>query len=213
MSADAPVLLETMRLRAGEIPLLELHRHRLLSSCRILGIPTPTLELPKGGPDRVVRAEVSADAAHVSERPLLSNRPVSLVFSRVVHEPYRHKSIERTQFDRTLEAAREAGADDGILLTKQGHVAETGIWALYWWEGTTLCAPPLGLGILPAVSRVRVNQLVGPVLERRVTREELEGKSLLVSNAARGVVAVSSLEGKSVPEHPETLRLQEAFWP
>lgn len=213
MTPDAPVLIETMRLRGGEIPLLELHRHRLLASCRILGISSPTLELPQGGPDRVIRAEVSAEASHVTERPLVSIRPITLVFSRVVHEPYRHKSIERTQFDRTLEAAREAGADDGILLTKQGHVAEAAVWALYWWEGTTLCAPPLGLGILPAVSRVRVNQLVGPVLEKRVGREELEGKSLIVSNAARGVVPVSSLEGKSVPENPETLRLQEAFWP
>lgn len=213
MHTDAPVLIETMRLKGGEIPLLELHRHRLLASCRILGIPAPTLTLPAGGPDRVVRAEVSAEGAAISERPLGSVRPVSLVFSGVVHEPYRHKVIERTQFDRTLEAAREAGADDGLLLTRQGHVAEAAVWSLYWWEGATLCAPPLGLGILPAVSRARIGQLAGPLAERRVTREELEGKSIIVSNAARGVVPVSFLEGKPVPEHPETARLQEAFWP
>jgi branched-subunit amino acid aminotransferase/4-amino-4-deoxychorismate lyase len=213
MATDAPVLIETMRLRAGEIPLLELHRHRLLASCRILGIPSPSFTLPKGGPDRVVRAEVSVDGVTISERPLGSVRPVSLVWSRVVHEPYRHKTLEREQFDRTLEAAREAGADDGLLLTKQGHVAEAAIWSLYWWDGATLCAPPLGLGILPAVSRVRIDQLAGPVVERRVTRGDLEGKSLIVSNAARGLVPVSLLEGKPVPEHPETARLQEAFWP
>lgn len=213
MAPDAPVLIETMRIRGGEIPLLDLHRHRLLASCRILGIPSPTLNLPHGGPDRVVRAEVSADDITISERPLGSVRPVALVFSQVVHQPYRHKTIERKQFDLTLEAAREAGADDGILLTKQGHVAEAAIWALYWWEGTTLCAPPLGLGILPSVSRVRINHLVGPVLEKRVTREDLVGKPLIVSNAARGVVPVASLEGKPVPESSETLRLQESFWP
>lgn len=213
MAVDAPVLIETMRLRGGDIPLLELHRHRLLSSCRILGIPSPSLHLPHGGPDRVVRAEVSADGATISERPLGSIRPVHLGFSRVVHEPYRHKTIDRNQFDLTLAAAREAGADDGILLTKQGHVAEAAIWTLYWWEGTTLCAPPLGLGILSSVSRARVNQLVGPVLEQRVTREELAGKSLIVSNAARGVVGVASLEGKPVPEHPGTAHLQDTFWP
>jgi branched-subunit amino acid aminotransferase/4-amino-4-deoxychorismate lyase len=213
MATDAPVLLETMRLRGGEIPLLELHRHRLLASCRILGIPAPTLTLPKGGPDRVVRAEVSVEGATIAERSLGSVRPVSLVFSRVLHEPYRHKILEREQFDRTLEAAREAGADDGLLFTRQGHVAEAAIWTLYWWEGATLCAPPLGLGILPAVSRARVAQLVGPLAEQRASRADLEGKSLIVSNAARGVVPVSFLEGKPVPEHPETARLQEAFWP
>lgn len=213
MTRDAPVLIETMRVRGGEVPLLELHRHRLLASCRILGIPTPTLNLPQGGPDRVLRAEVGADGTQLSERPLGTTRPIALVFSRVPHEPYRHKTIERTQFDLTLGFAREAGADDGILLTRQGHVAEAAIWALYWWEGATLCAPPLGLGILPAVSRARLNQLAGPILEKRLNREELEGKSLLVSNALRGVVTVASLEGKSVPEHPETLRLQDAFWP
>jgi branched-subunit amino acid aminotransferase/4-amino-4-deoxychorismate lyase len=213
MSTDAPVLIETMRVRGGEIPLLGLHRHRLLASCRVLGIPAPNLTLPKGGPDRVVRVEVSAEGAMISERSLGSVRPVSLIFSATVHETYRHKIMEREQFDRTLEAAREAGADDGLLCTRQGHVAEAAIWTLYWWEGATLCAPPLALGILPAVSRARVDQLAGPLVEQRASRTELEGKSLLVSNAARGVVPVSFLDGKPVPEHPETVRLQEAFWP
>lgn len=213
MTPDAPVLIETMRIRGGKIPLLALHRQRLQTSCRILGIPLPTLTLPTGGPDRVVRVEVSAEGAVNAERSLGSVRPVSLVFSRAVHEPYRHKIIEREQFDRTLDAARDAGADDGLLCTRQGHVAEAAVWTLYWWDGATLCAPPLGLGILPAVSRARIAQLAGPLVEQRVSPIDLEGKSLIVSNAARGVVPVSFLEGKPVPEHPETARLQESFWP
>jgi len=196
------------------MPLLELHRRRLATSCRILGIPhPPALHLPTGGPDRVVRLEVDADRATVNERALGSVRPVRLVTSRLVHEPYRHKVVERRLFDRALEDARQAGADDALLLTKQGHVAEAALWCLFWWEGTTLCAPALALGVLPGVSRARIVQLAGPVNERRATRAELEGRPVFASNAARGIVPVAVLDGQSVPEHPETGRLQEAFWP
>jgi branched-subunit amino acid aminotransferase/4-amino-4-deoxychorismate lyase len=195
------------------MPLLELHRRRLATSCRILGIPHPSaLHLPSGGPDRVARLQVDADGATVNERPLGSVKPVSLMTSRVVHEPYRHKVVERGLFDRALEEARQAGADDAILLTRQGHVAEAAVWCVFWWEGTTLCAPAMGIGILPGVSRARIVQLAGPVSERRATRAEIEGRPLFVSNAARGIVPVAVLDGQTVPESPETALLQEAFW-
>jgi branched-subunit amino acid aminotransferase/4-amino-4-deoxychorismate lyase len=214
MTPDAPVLLETIRIREGVTPLLELHRQRLHSSCRILGVPFPSaLPLPVGGPDRVVRLEISADGVAVTERALGMVRPVGLITSQVVHEPYRHKILERTLFDRALEEARQAGADDGLLLTRQGHVTEAAVWCLFWWVEGTLCAPALALGVLPGVSRARIVQLAGPVAERRANRAELEGRSLFVSNAARGIVPVAVLDGQPVPEHPATARLQEAFWP
>jgi len=214
MTPDAPALIETIRIREGVTPLLELHQQRLHTSCRILGIPFPsTIALPKGGPDRVVRLEVSAEGVGITERALGSVRPVTLVTSQVVHEPYRHKIVERPLFDRALEEARQAGADDGLMLTRQGHVTEAAVWCLFWWEEGTLCAPALALGVLPGVSRARIVQLAGPVAERRATRAELEGRSLFASNAARGIVPVAVLDGQPVPESPATARLQEAFWP
>jgi branched-subunit amino acid aminotransferase/4-amino-4-deoxychorismate lyase len=182
-------------------------------SCQALGIPVPpALHLPTGGPDRVVRLEVDSGGVTINERALGTVKPVRLVTSQVPHEPYRHKTIERRVFDRALAQAREAGADDALLLTKQGHVAEGAIWCLFWWEGGTLCAPALGLGVLPGVSRARIVQIAGPIMERRATLPDLEGFPMFASNAARGIVPVSVLDGRPIPEHPETTRLQEAFW-
>jgi branched-subunit amino acid aminotransferase/4-amino-4-deoxychorismate lyase len=209
----APALLETMRVRNGRIPLLALHRRRLQASAISLGLPLTELSPAEGGADRVIRAELGPAGLTFTERPLGSVTPVRLVVSRVVHHPYRHKTVERAQFDRTLDEARSSGADDGILLTPEGFVAETAIWTLVWWEGSHLAAPAFDLGILPAVSRARLEEVVGRVAERRVPPEDLRGKAILVANAARGLVPVASLSGQPVPGHPDTPRLMEAFWP
>jgi branched-subunit amino acid aminotransferase/4-amino-4-deoxychorismate lyase len=213
MFEDAPVLIETMRVRGGELPLLDLHYHRLVTSAGVLGLPVPgPLPLPKGGLDRVLRAQVEVGGVQITERPLGPITPIRLITSQVTHQPYRYKTNARTQFDRTLEEAQAASADDGLLLTAEGYAAETAFWALFWWEGATLCGPPLDLGVLRSVSRARIVRLTA-VKESRVTRAGLDGRSLFASNAARGIVPVASLDGKPVPEHPDTPRLQEAFWP
>lgn len=213
MNTIAPVLLETMRVRDGRIPLLDLHRRRMQESAAALGLAFPGLAPTEAGPDRVLRAALGADGLTWTERPVGSEEAVRLIVSRTVHEMYRHKTTARGQFDQTLDEARAAGADDGILLTGAGYVAEASIWTLCWWEGSHLAAPPLDLGILPAVSRVRLAQVAGGLHERRVRVEELRGRSLLVANAVRGVVPVASLMGQPVPGHPDTPRLREAFWP
>lgn len=213
MNAFAPALLETMRRRGGQIPLLHLHQRRLAASCASLGLPALALAPEARGEDRVIRAEVTSRGVTYVERPLGPGAAVRLIVSRSLHQSYRHKTVDREPFDRTLIEAREAGADDGILLTPNGLVAEAAIWTLFWWEGSQLAAPPLDLGILPAVSRARLEQVVGRVAEQAVRPGDLAGKSLLVANAARGVVEVQSLMGQPVPAHPDTPRLQDAFWP
>lgn len=213
MNTDAPVLLETMRVRAGRIPLLDLHRRRMQASAAALGLDFAGLAPVEAGPDRVLRAALGAGGLSWSERPVGAGDTVSLVVSRTVHEAYRHKTTTRGQFDQTLDEARAAGADDGILLTAAGYVAEASIWTLCWWEGSHLAAPALDLGILPAVSRARLGQVAGDLHERRVRIEELRGRPLLAANAVRGVVPVALLMGQPVPGHPDTPRLREAFWP
>ncbi len=206
-------LIETVRLRDGAAPLWYLHLRRLVTSCKALGVPFPgELPTPSGGRDRVHRLEVGPRGLQVSERPVGTDSRVSLITARAAHQPYPHKTTERKQFDRALEEARVAGADDAVLLTKGGHVAECAIWSVFWWEDGRLCAPPLDLGILPGVARARLAELAGGVTERRVKPEEIVGRSLLVANAVRGVVPVVNLEGRPVPQDPGTSELSRSFW-
>jgi branched-subunit amino acid aminotransferase/4-amino-4-deoxychorismate lyase len=214
MRHTPPALIETIRLRNGEAPLWYLHLRRLAVSCKALGIPLPgELEVPKGGNDRVYRLEVGMRGVQVSERLAGPSTPVKLIVSKVAHHSYPYKTTERVQFDRGLDAARSAGADDGLLLTPGGFAAETAIWSVLWWEDRQLCGPAFDLGILPGVGRARVTELVGQVEERHSTMEELREVPLILVNAVRGVVPVASVDGVPVPESRETNALARRFWP
>jgi branched-subunit amino acid aminotransferase/4-amino-4-deoxychorismate lyase len=214
MASPAPSLIETVRIRNGAAPLWYLHLRRLASSCRALGVPLPgELLTPAGGTDRVHRLEVGPRGAQVGERPVGSTDPLSLAVATVVHRPYPHKTTERAQFDGALAEARAVGADDAVLLTPGGYVAECAVWGIFWWEGDRLCAPALELGVLPGVARARLAELRGGLVERRVRPDDLEGAALFVANAARGVVPVVSLGGRPVTQNPGTSRLSRSFWP
>jgi branched-subunit amino acid aminotransferase/4-amino-4-deoxychorismate lyase len=205
-------LIETVRVRDGIAPLWGLHLNRLYLSCKALGIPHPReLETPEGG-DRVHRLLVSAKGTETTERAVAPIEAVRLVTARVAHRSYPHKTTEREPFDAAVAEARAAGADDAILLTREGLVAEAGIWAVCWWEGERVAAPPLALGVLPSVGRERLGQLLGEVLERPVSRAGLERRAPFVVNAVHGPVAIASLDGVPVEPAPALAELRRRFW-
>jgi branched-subunit amino acid aminotransferase/4-amino-4-deoxychorismate lyase len=209
-----PALIETVRVRNGAAPLWYLHLRRLALSCKALGIPLPgELPPPEGAPDRVHRLEVGMRGVHVSERLVGSSHPVKLIVSRVAHHAYPYKTTERAQFDRALDTARGAEADDALLLTPGGYLAETAIFSVFWWEDGRLCAPALDLGVLRGVGRARLIELVGEVEERHSTWNEIRGLSLFLVNSVRGVVKVSGVQDDPVPASKQTDELATRFWP
>lgn len=209
-----PALIETMRIRNGLAPLWYLHIRRLATSCKALGIPLPgELPPPEGGLDRTVRWEVGMRGVQESERLVEPVEPVKLIISRIAHHPYPHKTTERAQFDRARDKARGAEADDALLLTPGGYLAETAIWSVFWWEGGKLCAPAMELGILPGVGRARILELAGPIEERRATWSEVRGLPLFLANAVRGVAKVSAVQDDPVPSAKQTDELAAHFWP
>jgi branched-subunit amino acid aminotransferase/4-amino-4-deoxychorismate lyase len=207
-------LIETIRIRNGTAPLWYLHIRRLATSCKALGVPLPgELPPPQGGSDRVYRLEVGMRGAHSSERLVGPSDPVKLIVSRVAHHPYPHKTTDRSQFERALDIARGAEADDALLLTPGGFVAETAIYSVFWWENGTLCAPASDIGILPGVGRARVIEIAGKVEERRTSWKELRGVSFFLVNSVRGVVKVSAVQDDAVPSSTQTDDLAARFWP
>lgn len=213
MRHTPPALIETIRIRNGVAPLWYLHLRRLAVSCKALGIPLPgELPPPEGGPDRVHRLEVGMRGVKVSERLVGSTEPVKLIISRVAHHPYPYKTTERAQFDRALDTARGAEADDALLLTPGGFVAETAIFSVLWWEDGRLCAPALDLGVLPSVGRARVTELA-EVEERHSPWTEIRESSLFLVNSVRGVVKVLAVQDERVPASKETDGLAARFWP
>ena len=214
MRHPPPALIETIRIRNGAAPLWYLHLRRLAVSCKALGIPLPgELPPPEGGPDRIHRIQVGMRGVQVSERLVESTEPVKLIISRVAHHSYPHKTTDRAQFERALDTARGAEADDALLLTPGGFVAETAICSVLWWEDGRLCGPAFDLGVLPGVGRSRLTELVGQVEARHSSWKDIQERSPFLVNSVRGVVKIGSVQGESVRPTRETDALAARFWP
>ena len=208
-------LIETVRVSAGAAPLWRLHRRRLAASSAALGLDAVAVavEMPQGGPDRIVRIEVRREGVSVSERIVPPPGPVRLVVSGEPYRPYPHKVTERGQFDRALAEAARTEADDAVLLAEGGIVAEAARWGVYWWDGDRLCAPPMALGLLGSVARARLAELAGPIEERAVSPAALTRYPLFVANAARGIVEVVTWDGHASRREARTGALAARFWP
>src|SRR5690242_11469420 len=207
-----------MRVRDGRIPFMDRHLARLARSIAELGLPQPKQDVRKlatpfsATDDAVLRVEVLDGRASVTVRELPALDPPAVITASEPHHPYPHKTTDRDCFMDAAEEADVAEADDALLVTHEGWVAEGTTWNLFWWDGDSLRTPALDLGILPGVGRARVVELER-VVEGRYPRGALDVRSLFLTNAVRGVVPIASLDGAAVPMHPHTAELARRFWP
>src|SRR5438552_14985128 len=84
---------------------------------------------------------------------------------------------------------------------------------MFWWDGDRLHTKAEDVGMLPGIGRARVLELAGTVEQGRYPRQAIEGKSLFLSNAVRGIVPFAALDGVRVPADPRTAELARRFWP
>ena len=159
-----------------------------------------------------MRLELRDGSTEITTRAVKDAPSLSIVVSRQVHRPYPHKTTQREQFGRSLAGARRSGADDAVLVTAAGFVAEGTAWNLFWWDNGVLCTPAADLGILAGVGRRRVMDLVA-VREEQAPAEALRGRSLFLVNSVRGIVEIGSFEGSVVPSDRRTAELASSFWP
>lgn len=206
-------ILETVRVRHGVVPFWTRHLARLARACGALGVPMPVLTMPQGGADRVVRFEVSREGVQQTERPVGSLSPVTLQRAAVLHPHYPHKIAAREAFEIARAEAEASGADDALLATGEGWVAEAAIWAIGWWTPRGLAFPPLQLGLLPSIGRARLAELVPTDRSALLRLEEMAGRALVAVNAVRGPVAVAGVDGVRLPQDPRLAAVQAAFWP
>ncbi len=175
-------LIETIRVRDGRIPFLERHLARLAGSLAELRLPTPSQDVARlvrpfaGTGDAVLRVEVRDGRASVTVRDLPPLDPPAVITASEPHRPYPHKTTERDCFADAGKEAEVAEADDALLLTHDGWVAEGTVWTVFWWEGDALHTPALDLGILPGIGRgqpfLAVRMMGGAWLHHRASHKE-----------------------------------------
>lgn len=210
------ILIETMRVRRGRIPLLQHHATRFAASLAALGLPT-TLSLDAAAreadsvQDGVVRVEADARGIQVTSRSHETPRPISV---RTVsgYRPYPHKVTDREQFVAACATAKGAGADDALLVNAEGEVAEGTTWSLFWWDAGGLHTPSRSLGILPGVARARFAEM-GSVSEGTCPIDSLAFRGCFAANAVRGVIPILEIDGALVRADERTVRLAARFWP
>lgn len=198
-------LFETMRAIGGEVALWPHHRERLAASARAFGVPLQIADA-----ENVLAAKIAGHAAPArvrlsvgrqgDGRVELSPMTTPPATAWIDPEPFAslgtpycvHKTTWRDHYDERLARARARGADEVILLTRDGRVGE-GTWTTVWIERDgRFLTPPLSAGGLPGVMRAYLLETRGDTAEADLTPDDLVGAGTVwLSNAVVGLVPVS----------------------
>lgn len=121
-----------------------------------------------------------------------------------------HKARPRTFYDRVLHEARAGGADDGLVLGRDGSLLETAVGNVWLLLDTVWTTPPLDGRVLPGVARSllleRAHKEGIPTAERPCYLPDLHrADAICLSNAAFGVVP-AGLVGSGEAELHSSLR-------
>mgnify|MGYP000470231374 CR=1 FL=1 len=107
---------------------------------------------------------------------------------------------------RARRIARRAGADEGILLSGEGWLAEGAVSNLFWIHEGALETPALSLGVLPGITRAKVCALaaqgaagLAAVREVASSPQRIEqATEVFVTNSLWEVLGVARWNGRSV---------------
>ncbi|MDQ2697437.1 MAG: aminotransferase class IV, partial [Actinomycetota bacterium] len=119
----------------------------------------------------------------------------------------RFKGPDLEAMTRLRTEAQRHGADEAVLLSPQGFVAEGSTTSLAWWRGDALCVPADDIERIDGVTLRSVLALATAmgidVLHESVTPAELEGLEVWALNAVHGIRIVTSwVDGPATAEEP-----------
>jgi branched-chain amino acid aminotransferase len=236
---------ETARLHRGRFFRLDHHLARLRRSGEVLGIavpPDPQLaaiaeELARRNDldDASLRITLSRGAAAAPGTFLVTLQPMpadwreraargwSVCVARTRRPsasaiPADIKALGRTYALLARREAAMAGADDAILLSADGFVAEGPTWNIFWRNGGQLCTPALDIGILGGITRGIILELASrlalPVEEGRFPPEALgDADEIFATMTSAGVVPIIELDGRRLPAAQSIAAdLQDRYW-
>ena len=140
--------------------------------------------------------------------PELLERGLSLVISEVRRDPAhplaKVKTTSRAELVYARLEAQHRGADDALLLTTDGHIAEATSASIFLVEPSGLATPCLDCGVLVSTTREWIISTGAPGLGLAVRQGWLVPEDLFsagevfLASSVVGIVPVTSLEGKPV---------------
>ena len=171
------------------------------NACRVLVTAGP----PDGKPTLLVQTEVRQ----------VPTKPLALISSKMLRAAAALKSTSFIASHVALRAAQAAGADDAVFVDEEGHIYEATTANVFIARDGALSTAPADGAILPGVIRARLIELAGAVgtgvVERHTAIAGLTDRdTLFLTSSVRGIVAVSSVDGRRLRQDQELLdRLRE----
>ncbi len=117
---------------------------------------------------------------------------------------------------QALRKAAEGAAEDAILCSPAGHVAEGATSNVFMVRGGELVTPSLQTGLLEGITRALVIALARELgiacSEATILPDELRAADeVFLTSSVRGAMPVSTLDGQPMPVGPVTRRIMARY--
>ena len=128
-----------------------------------------------------------------------------------------HKTLSFFPNVRARTEAVQRGADEALLLDRNGNPAECSASNLFLVKDGAAATPPLESGILPGITRAEVIDIGtaegNPVAQRLISLDELRtADEIFITNTIMGIMPVGTFDGIALPaQRPVTERLAECY--
>jgi branched-chain amino acid aminotransferase len=170
-----------------------------------------------GAVDGALRLLITRGGRRVIVLSPLPDRPPTTTLATVEYAPSRVldavKSLSYAANMLASRLAREAGADEALLVTPHGRVLEAPTSAFFYVLDGRLNTPPLAEHILDSITRRHAIALTGAT-ERVLHRDVLaELEEAFLASTTREVQPVSAIDGRPLPSvpGPQTAAAAEAL--
>jgi branched-subunit amino acid aminotransferase/4-amino-4-deoxychorismate lyase len=126
-------------------------------------------------------------------------------------DPRQNPSVKGPDLSLGMQMRRNAkmhGADEAVILSKDGYVLEGALSSLVWWRGDTLCSSSDDLPWLPSVTRNEIfgiaNQMGYETRAERVKPADLVGLEIWALSSLQGIRVVTAWMGLGGPVGKQT---------
>jgi len=229
-------LFETVLWADGALAHWDAHVERLERGCRVLRLPPPDRVAFRAAADAAVAAAGSPERAAVrlnwsagsgdrgldppaDPQPRLTASAAALGPpagpARLVTAQVRRNDRSPTSRLKTLSyldnvlaraEARDAGADEALMLNTAGEVACAAAANVFWVRHDEVFTPDLDCGVLDGIMRGQViaacHALGVPVQEVYANLGRVAGAPMFLTNSLIGVRRVANLDGRELPGSP-----------
>jgi branched-chain amino acid aminotransferase len=211
---------EVIRVYDGVLYAMAEHMARLDRSAQNMRLPVD-LELIRAeayrllaeagsGPDNaLLRIMVTRGGHRVMFTERLPELPEHVRLQTITYSPTRIlDGVKTLSYGANMLAgrlAREAGADEALLVTPHGRVLEAPTSSVFWIEGGDVLTPPLDDHILASITRALVLEESGG-REAPCPLERLLGaEAVFLASTAREVQPVVGVDGRGFPAEHERM--------